>query len=80
MASNKPAYLHSPRFTANQREVLDAIGKALKYRRIDFFTATELGDMVKAGRLNEVLAILEVYAATKATKKYPPQHPVSNKK
>jgi hypothetical protein len=59
MASNKPSYLHSLRFTANQREALDAIGYALKHRQIDFFVAVELSDQVKAGQVDRVLKTLE---------------------
>ena len=58
MASGKPAYLHGSRFTANQREVLDAIGHALKHRQIDFFMAVELSDQVKAEQIDAVLEAL----------------------
>jgi hypothetical protein len=51
--------MHGPRFTANQRETLDAIGHALKHRQIDFFTAVELRDRVKAGKVDMVLKTLE---------------------
>jgi hypothetical protein len=51
--------MHGPRFTANQRETLDAIGHALKHRQIDFFTAAELSDRVKAGQVDAVLEVLE---------------------
>ncbi len=59
MASGKPTYLHGSRFTANQREVLDTIGHALKHRQIDFFMAVELSDCVKAGQVDTVLEALE---------------------
>ena len=51
--------LHRPRFNAAQREALDTVGIALKQKAIDFPTAAELGEMVKAGRVDEVLKRLE---------------------
>lgn len=52
-----------PRFTAEQRLLLDAIGEALKQRRLSFTEATALGDGVKAGDLGAVAAALEALPA-----------------
>lgn len=52
--------IRGPRFSAAQREALDAIGDALKQRRIDFAMATELSDSVKAGRIDAVLEALDI--------------------
>lgn len=38
---------------ATQRQEFDAIGSALKHRKIDLHNAAELSDLVKAGRLDE---------------------------
>jgi hypothetical protein len=59
MHNQKLPTMHGPRFTAKQRRVLDAIGSALKHRQIDFFTAVELSDQVKAGQVDAVLEVLE---------------------
>lgn len=50
--------LRGSRFTARQREVLDTIGYAFKRGMIDFATATDLGDRVKVGRVDEVAKVL----------------------
>ncbi len=52
------ATIRSSRFTANQREVLDAVGNALKHRQIDSLMAVELSDRVKAGQIDAVLEAL----------------------
>jgi hypothetical protein len=59
MHNQKLPTMHGPRFTANQRETLDAIRHALKHRQIDFFMAAELSDLVKAGQVDAVLEALE---------------------
>lgn len=41
------------RYTAEQVELLDAVGKALTYQLIDFTAATELRDQIRAGRPNK---------------------------
>lgn len=48
-----------PRFSAEQRRLLDAIGAALKGGRLSFAAAGALGEQVKAGRLAEVAEALE---------------------
>lgn len=48
-----------PRFTADQRLLLDAIGEALKRRQLSFAVASALGEQVKAGDLGAVTAALE---------------------
>ena len=50
--------LRGPRYTAAQRDALEAIGKALKQRLLDFATAVELGDQVKAGQVDDVVTKL----------------------
>lgn len=45
--------LKGPRFTADQRRLLDAIGEALKRRQLSFAAASALGEQVKAGDLVE---------------------------
>lgn len=52
-----------PRYTAEQRRLLDAIGEALKHRRLDFAAASELGEQVKAGELEQVARALEALPA-----------------
>lgn len=47
------------RFTTEERRTLDAIGTALKKRLIDFHIAAEFSDMVKTGRVGDVLKWLE---------------------
>lgn len=51
--------IRGPRFNAEQRRTLDAIGIAFKTQLIDFRTAAELSDMVKTGRVGDVLNWLE---------------------
>ena len=46
--------LRGPRYTAAQRDAREAIGKALKQHLLDFPTAVELGDQVKAGQVDDV--------------------------
>ena len=58
MTDRKLPTIRSLRFDASQRKALDAIGDALKHRRIDFFMATELSDLVKAGQVDAVLETL----------------------
>jgi hypothetical protein len=55
------------RYTLVQGQALEAVGDALKRRRIDFAAATELRDLVRAGRVEEVMAALDVSADTKVT-------------
>lgn len=50
-----PYPLAPSQFSAAQRKALDIIGLTLKQRRIDFKTATALGDLVKHGREAEAL-------------------------
>jgi predicted DNA-binding protein len=59
MTNQKLYAVRGPRFTANQRETLDAIEHALNRRQIDFFTAVELSDRVKAGQVDVVVEALE---------------------
>ena len=59
MARHPTQTLRGPRFTAAQRDALDAIGAALKQKTIDFRTATKLGELVKAGRSQEAAERLE---------------------
>lgn len=47
--------VQTSRFSDAQRRVLDKIGHALKRRKIDFDTAAELSDMVKAGQAEKAL-------------------------
>jgi len=49
---------HESGDTESQRKALDAIGDALKHRRIDFYIATKLRDLVKSGRVDEALEAL----------------------
>ena len=58
MANHSTQTLRGSRFTARQREVLDAIGYALKRGMIDFATASDLGEQVRAGRVEEVAKVL----------------------
>ena len=58
MPDQRLSTIRSSRFTANQREVLDAIGHALKHRQIDFFMAVELSNRVKAGQIDAVVEAL----------------------
>lgn len=58
MTNQRLSTIRSSRFTASQREALDAIGNALKQRQIDFFRAVELSDQVKAGQVDMVLKAL----------------------
>lgn len=48
-------------YTAIQRRALDAIGNALKHRRINFYIATELRDLVRSGQVEEVEELLRRY-------------------
>jgi hypothetical protein len=45
---------HGHGYTADQSKALDEIGNALKHGQIDFYIATKLRDLVKAGQLHEV--------------------------
>ena len=56
--------LKGPRFTADQRLLLDAIGEALKRRQLSFAAASVLGEQVKAGDLGAVAAALEALPTT----------------
>lgn len=54
--TDQPTYtLRGPRYTAAQRDALEAIGKALKQHLLDFSTAVELGNQVKVGRVDDVI-------------------------
>lgn len=55
MAKAPLASLSGALFSGDQRDALDAIGAALKYRRISFDTAAELGNLVKRGESEEAL-------------------------
>lgn len=50
---------HSTLYSTAQLDALDLIGGAYTDRRIDFGTATELRDLVRAKRIDEALASLE---------------------
>ena len=52
-----------PRFTADQRRLLDAVGEALKRGRLSFAAASALGEQIKAGELGAVAASLEALPA-----------------
>ena len=52
------------RYTAEQIELLDAVGKALTCQLIDFTAATELRDQIRAGRPNEAKTTLTEIADT----------------
>lgn len=54
---------HVPRYTVAQGRALEAIGNALKRRLIDFTAATELRDLVRAGRVAEARAALNRLAS-----------------
>lgn len=45
---------HIPKHTTAQISALEAIGSAFTCRLIDFTAATELRDLVRAGRTDEV--------------------------
>lgn len=51
-------------YTPAQRQTIDAIGSALKHRRIDFKAATKLRDLVRLGRLDEALERLRRHRQT----------------
>lgn len=48
-------------YAAAQSRALDAIGNALKHRRIDFYIATKLRDLVRMGRVDEAERMLRRY-------------------
>lgn len=48
------------RFNATKRQMLNAIGSALKHRKIDFHNAAELSDLVKAGQLDRITNFLQL--------------------
>jgi len=52
------------RYTAEQVELLNAVGKALTCQLIDFTAATELRDQIRAGRPNEARTTLTEIADT----------------
>ena len=52
-----------PRFSAEQRRLLDAIGAALKRRQLSFAAAGALGERVRVGELKEVARALEALPA-----------------
>jgi len=57
--TDRPTHtLRGPRYSAAQRDALEAIGKALKQHLLDFATAAELGDQVKAGQVDVVVTKL----------------------
>ena len=52
---------HKSGYTAAQSRALDALGNALKHRRIDFYIATKLRDLVRMGRVDEAERMLRRY-------------------
>jgi hypothetical protein len=58
MADRPMHTLRGPRYTTAQRDALEAIGEALKQHLLDFATAVELGDLVKAGQVDDALTKL----------------------
>lgn len=74
MAEQRLQTLRAPRYTVVQGEALEAVGDALKRRLIDFAVATELRDLVRAGRLDEVRTTLSVIAGTQLTPTELPDH------
>lgn len=52
---------HKSGYAAAQSRALDAIGDALKHRRINFHIATKLRDLVKLGQVDEAEGILRRY-------------------
>lgn len=58
MTKYKPRAKYVPRYTVAQSETLEAVGAALKRRRINFATATELRNLIRAGHVEQVSAAL----------------------
>lgn len=56
---------HVPKYTVAQSSALEAIGKAFKGDLIDFEAATELRDLVRAGRTDEASAALDTLTLTR---------------
>ena len=53
-------------FTVSRSETLEAVGRVLKRRLIDFTAATKFRDLVRAGRVIEVRATLDKIIRTNA--------------
>ena len=65
MSTHFPGSLSGTMFSGDQRDALDMIGDALKRRKIDFHTASELSDMVKAGQSYEAMKLLKLDSVLK---------------
>ncbi len=63
MKTNAPSSYTGDRSgdTSAQSEALDAIGEALKSRRINFHIATKLRDLVRSGRVDEAQERLQCF-------------------
>lgn len=57
--TNREFYTLTSEFTATRSETLEAIGRVLKCRLIDFTAATKFRDLVRTGRVSEVRATLD---------------------